>query len=110
MSEQTEEADKAPKKPARTVAEIEADLAAQRAELTAAVDDLTRSLDPRTQLAEFKEQAATVVANAAGQAKDLGDRVRSKEPGAIRIVGAAAAGLLALGALAVVARRRSRRE
>lgn len=108
MSEHAKsEEESAAKKPARSTAEIEADLAAQRAELTAAVDDLTRALDPRTQIAEFKLQAATVAENAADQAKDFAERVKEKDPGALRLVGAVAAGVAALGVLAGLARRRS---
>ena len=95
------------KEPARTSAEIEADLAAQRTDLTAAVDDLTRALDPRTQLAEFKEQVATVAENAREQANEFTERVKRRDPGALRLLGAAAAGVVAVGVLAVVGRRRS---
>lgn len=91
----------------RTRAEIEADLAAQRAALTSAVDDLTQALDPRTQVAELKEQSEAVAANLRSITQEFAGNLKAKDPRALGIAGAVGAGVLALGLVAALGRRRN---
>ncbi len=72
----------------RTVAEIEADLEARRAELTRSVDSLVERVDPRVQAANFVED------------------VKRGETRAMLVIGGAA--VLVVGVVGLVILRRSR--
>ncbi|UFU05987.1 DUF3618 domain-containing protein [Ruania halotolerans] len=83
----------------RTVAEIEADLAATREELTKTVDDLSRRVDPRQQAAELKERARD-------GATSFVEGVKAGDPKALGIAGAAAAAVLAIIGISVARRQK----
>ncbi|UFU02630.1 DUF3618 domain-containing protein [Ruania suaedae] len=78
----------------RSAAQIEADLAATREELTRTVDELSERVDPRRQVKEATEKARTEVSSfVAG--------LKAGDPKAIGIAGAAAATVLAIVGLSV---------
>ncbi|SEE62066.1 DUF3618 domain-containing protein [Ruania alba] len=83
----------------RTVAEIEADLAASREQLTKAVDELSRRVDPRRQVEDVKERARD-------SATSFVDGLKSGDPKALGIAGAAAATVLAIVGLTVARRKK----
>ena len=95
--------EEAPKK--RTAAEIEADLQRTREELTQAVDQLSARVDPRRQVEEIRNQARAKFADASAQGKSFAEDVKAGNPKAIATLGAAAAAVLAIGAI-IVARKK----
>ncbi|HLT83894.1 MAG TPA: DUF3618 domain-containing protein [Phototrophicaceae bacterium] len=88
----------------RTPEEIEADLARTRQELASSVDELSTMLDPRVQLKEAKENISTAakhaVDGAGAKAQAFLEDVKSGDPKAIGLVGAGAAAVAAVIALA----------
>ncbi|WP_159621638.1 DUF3618 domain-containing protein [Ruania rhizosphaerae] len=83
----------------RTAAEIEADLAATREELTHTVDQLSQRVDPRRQAQEAKEKAQAGVTS-------FVEGLKSGDPKAIGIAGAAAAAVLAIVGLSLSRRKK----
>lgn len=93
-----------PKK--RTAAEIEADLERTREELTRAVDDLSARVDPRRQIEEIRRKARAKFSGGSGEDKSFAESVKTGEPKAIAVLGAAAAVVLAVGAAVVVRKKK----
>lgn len=85
-------------RPTRTAAEIEADLARTRSELTATVNELSDRLNPRTQLNAAKESARAAAADFSTRAREMGDRAAGGDPTALAIV----AGVIATAAGVVI--------
>lgn len=105
-----------PPTPPRSVAEIEADLARTRLELSETLDALKERVDPRVRAEELSELAkakASALADqtraraaAAGEeAKKFADDVVARKPRALVVVGAAVA--LVAGVVVLAGRRRS---
>jgi len=88
----------------RTPEQIEADLVRTREELASSVDELSTMLDPRVQLKEAKENISSAAKNAvddvSAKASSVLDRVKAGDPKAIGILGAGAAAVAAVIALA----------
>jgi len=88
----------------RTPEQIEADLVRTREELASSVDELSTMLDPRVQLKEAKENISSAAKNAVddvtAKAGSVLDRVKAGDPKAIGILGAGAAAVAAVIALA----------
>ena len=94
------------KKDDRSVAQIEADLAARRAELADTIDRLTAQLDPRANLAELKAQLAETAANASEETQEFITRLQRGERGAQEALGFAAAAVVGLAGLLLLRRGR----
>lgn len=88
----------------RTQAEIEADLAKTRMDLTNTVNELSDRLDPRAQIDAAKQGAQAAATVAGDRAKAFRDDVTSGDPKSLGIL---AAGLATLG-LTIALRLRRR--
>ncbi len=101
----TIEIDEEPRK--RTVAEIEADNARARAELSRTVDELADRVDPRAHVAAAKDRAAEAASEVAGAARAKAavaqdaaagfvDDVARRDPKALAIAAGALAAVVAI--------------
>lgn len=99
----------------RTAAEIQADLERTRAELSRTVDELADRVDPRAHVNAAKERVAELASDGTEQLKEAGAQakdaathfvsdVRSGEPRALAVAGAAVAAVA--GLVAILIRRR----
>lgn len=79
----------------RTAAEIEADLAKTREELTRTVDELSGRLDPRNQAKAAADKGRAFV-----------DDVKSGEPRAVRVVGGVLAAVAGIVGIAILRKNR----
>ncbi|GAA4285972.1 DUF3618 domain-containing protein [Georgenia daeguensis] len=87
----------------RSQAEIEADLARTRLDLTNTVNELSDRLDPRAQVSAAKESARTAAKEAGDRAKEFKDEVAAGDP---RSLGVLVAGLAAAGVAILIKLRR----
>jgi len=87
----------------RTPAEIEADLAKTRMDLTNTVNELSDRLDPRVQVDAAKESARAAADAASAHAKGFKDDVVAGDP---KTLGVLAAGLATAGIAILVKLRR----
>lgn len=96
----------------RTVAEIEADNARARAELSRTVDELADRVDPRAHVAAAKDRASEAASEVAEVAKAKAavaqdaaagfvDDVKKRDPKALAIAAGAAAALVAIVLISV---------
>ncbi|PFG40234.1 uncharacterized protein DUF3618 [Georgenia soli] len=102
MSEDAKERNGTARK--RTPAEIEADLAKTRIDLTNTVNELSDRLDPRAQVDAAKESAKAAANAASARAKGFKDDVAAGDP---KTLGVLAAGLATAG-IAILLRLRGR--
>lgn len=102
MSEDAKERNGAARK--RTPAEIEADLAKTRMDLTNTVNELSDRLDPRAQVDAAKESAKAAANAASARAMGFKDDVAAGDP---KTLGVLAAGLATAG-IAILLRLRGR--
>lgn len=94
------------KKPARSAAQIEADLENARIEIARDIDALTSRLDPRTQLENAKEVATEQLAAAQTQAQAFVADLKAGDQQAVKKAAMIASGAVGFIALIVLARRK----